>query len=213
MRASRSLPGIGLLLISVGSAVIAGCSNEPAPPPRFKIDPESAAQEAMTLYDKDGDGRLDRKELEASPPLRDLLENLKAADHSHADSLSKEDIAARLEEWRKATATLLTVVATVYLDGKPVEGAAVTFEPETFLGASYHTHRGQTNIAGVAALDPELKGYPGIYVGLYRVRISKMVDGKETLPERYNTHTELGREFANNVRDMRGNGLFSLKSK
>ena len=35
----------------------------------------------------------------------------------------------------------------------------------------------------MANLDTELKDFPGsIYVGLYRVRISKKVNGKETLP-------------------------------
>ena len=62
-------------------------------------------------------------------------------------------------------------------------------------------------------MDPELKDYPGIYVGLYRVRISKKVNGKETLPARYNTETELGREIATNIRDSRGNIMFHLTSK
>ena len=62
-------------------------------------------------------------------------------------------------------------------------------------------------------MNPDLDDYPGIYVGLYRVRISKKVDGKETLPARYNTATELGREIAANIRDNRGNVIFHLTSK
>jgi hypothetical protein len=95
-----------------------------------------------------------------------------------------------------------------------LEGATVTYEPEPFLGSSYHSHQGQTNVAGIAELDPELKEYPGdIYVGLYRVRISKKVNGKETIPARYNTETELGREVATNIHDSRENIIFRLKSK
>ncbi|MGA2257591.1 MAG: hypothetical protein ABSG53_23260, partial [Thermoguttaceae bacterium] len=139
--------------------------------------------------------------------------NLKARSPGHPDSLTAADIAGRLEEWVKAPATLFPGTVTVYLDGKTLEGATVTYEPEPFLGASYHAHQGQTNVAGAAQLDPELKDYPGIYVGLYRVRISKKVDGKETLPPRYNTDTELGREIAANIRDNRGNIMFQLKSK
>ena len=63
-------------------------------------------------------------------------------------------------------------------------------------------------------LDAELKDYPGnIYVGLYKVRISKKVNGRETLPARYNTQTELGREVATQIRDGRANITFRLRSR
>ncbi len=205
--------GVRALLACLGLFAIVGCSNAPTPPPRFQIDPESAAQAAMALYDKNGDGMLDAKELKASPPLRELLENLKRRSPGHPDSLTKADISARLEEWIKAPATLLPGTSLVFLDGKVLEGATVSFEPEPFLGSSYRSHQGQTDASGAAHLDAELKDYPGIYVGLYRVRISKKVDGKESLPARYNTDTELGREVATNVRDSRENVMFRLQSK
>ena len=77
---------------------------------------------------------------------------------------------------------------------KPLEGATVTYEPEPFLGPSYHSHQGQTASNGAAVLNPECEGYPGIYVGLYRVRVSKVVGGKEIIPMRYNVKTVLGSE-------------------
>jgi hypothetical protein len=195
--------------------VIAGCSDEPAPPPRFQLDPQQAAQEAMKLYDKNADGVLDANELKASPPLWDLLQNLKAQSPDHPDTLTAADIAGRLEEWVKSPATILPAMAVVYLDGKPLPKATVTFEPEPFLGPSYHSHQGTTTVgAGIAQLDPELKAAGnGIYVGLYRVRISKKVDGKETLPARYNTETELGVELATGVRNASENTTFRLQSK
>lgn len=210
---SRTLSGTRAFLVCLGLVVIVGCSDEPAPPPRFRIDPESVAQAALTLYDKNGDGMLDAKELKASPPLRELLDNLKTHSPGHPDSLTKADISARLEEWINAPATLLPATATVSLDGKMLDGATVTFEPEAFLGASYHSHQGQTDQNGDAQMDAELKDYPGIYVGLYRVRISKMIAGKETLPARYNKETELGREVATKVRNSRENMTFRLTSK
>jgi hypothetical protein len=36
----------------------------------------------------------------------------------------------------------------------------------------------------------------GLALGLYRIRVSKMVDGKETIPARYNTETTLGQEVS-----------------
>jgi len=202
-----------ILLAAIGWAVTAGCANAPKPPPRFQLDPQQAAQEALTLYDKKGDGTLDLKELEASPPLLDLLRNLQAKSPGHPDSLTTADIAGRLEEWRKDPATLLPGMAMVSLDDKPLQGAIVTYKPEPFLGASFHSHQGQTNAAGMVQLTPEFEGYPGIYVGLYRICISKMVNGKETLPARYNTETELGREVAHDTRGSGTNIVFRLKTK
>ena len=137
----------------------------------------------MKLYDRNGDGTLDAKELSASPPLLELLKNLKARSPDHPDSLTADDISGRLDEWIKSPTILMPGMVMVSLDDKRLDGATVTLEPEPFLGSSYHSHQGETNAAGMANLDPELKDYPlGIYVGLYRVRISKIVDGKEIIP-------------------------------
>ncbi len=211
---NRTSSAIGMLFAWLGLGLIAGCSNEPKAPPRFQIDPQQAAQEAMKLYDKNRDGTLDAKELGASPPLKELLANLKKRTPSHPDSLNAEDISGRLEEWVKDPSTLFPVAVTVYLDDKLLDGATVTYEPEPFLGSSYHSHQGQTDKNGTAVLDPELQGYPGIYVGLYRVRISKKdPSGKETLPKRYNTETELGREVAAKIRNNRESVFFRLTSR
>ena len=39
--------------------------------------------------------------------------------------------------------------------------------------------------------------------GFYRVRISKVVDGKETVPAKYNTETILGHEEADDIPGVR----------
>ena len=107
-----------LLLACLGSAAIAGCSDVPKAPPRFKIDPENAAREAMRLYDQNGDGKLDAKELEASPPLGELLLNLKHQEPARGDCLTAADIQKRLEEWNKNTAIMVPAQFMVFLDGK-----------------------------------------------------------------------------------------------
>jgi hypothetical protein len=210
---NRTSSGVCVLLSFLAPVMLGGCSSEPTPPPRFQLDPQKAAQEALRLYDKNQDGTLDAKELEQSAPLMELLQNLKAANPSHADSLTAADISARLDQWLAAPATLLPAGAVVYLDDKALAGATVVYDPEPFLGPSYRSHQGQTNDAGGVTLDPEFKDFPGIYVGLYRVRISKKVDGKETIPERYNEKSVLGVELATNVRNSRSNGTIRLKSK
>jgi hypothetical protein len=202
-----------MLSACLGLLAIIGCSDEPEPPPRFQLNPQQAAQEAMKLYDTNGDGVLDAKELQASPPLFDLLQNLKAQASGHPDTLTEADIAGRLEEWVKDPTTLVPAIPTVWLDGKPLAGANVTFEPEPFLGPSYHSHQGETNGAGITQLDPDFKDRPGIYVGLYRVRISKLVSGKDIVPARYNTKTELGVELATSVRNGTLNTRFELTNK
>ncbi len=136
----------GRLLACLGLVAIAGCWDQPTPPPRFHVDPQQAAQAAMKLYDTNGDETLDAKELKASPPLGDLLENLKARSPDHPDSLTAADISGRLEEWVKDPTILISGTATVYLDGLPLGGATVTFEPEPFLGPSYRSHQGKRTL-------------------------------------------------------------------
>jgi hypothetical protein len=41
-----------------------------------------------------------------------------------------------------------------------------------------------------------------MHLGLYNVRISKIVGGKETIPSKYNTETTLGQEVANDVPEI-----------
>jgi len=55
-------------------------------------------------------------------------------------------------------------------------------------------------------------GYPGLYLGFYRVRVSKNKGGKELIPAKYNTETELGAEIADDIADC-GMIEFNLLSK
>ena len=47
---------------------------------------------------------------------------------------------------------------------------------------------------GIAMLTIPGVDPPGVACGLYRVEISKLVDGKETIPAIYNTETILGKD-------------------
>lgn len=200
------------VLASLG--MFCGCGG-PSAPPRPKVDPGSAAQAAMAQYDTNKDGKIDAKELEQSPPLVALLATVKQQDPTHGDLLTEEDIARRITAWVKDETTLMDGSTPVTFDGQPLEGATVTLEPESFLGPAYQqTYSGVTDKNGIAAVKGPLEKFPGIYFGLYRVRISKKVDGKEIIPEKYNEKTILGKEMARDAaRERREFLRFDLSSQ
>jgi hypothetical protein len=88
------------------------------------------------------------------------------------------------------------------MDGRPLEGAEVTFEPAPFLGDNIKAAVDVTSPAGFAqpsipADQRPTKDTPaGFQLGLYRVRVSKKVNGQETIPAKYNTETTLGQQIA-----------------
>jgi hypothetical protein len=90
----------------------------------------------------------------------------------------------------------------VQLDGRPLTDAKVLFEPESFLGDQVQAAEGETAAAGTTSVSipkanrPTPDTPPGLQLGFYRVRISKEVGGKETIPARYNSETTLGQEVA-----------------
>ena len=205
----------GLRLGLLGAAWVfwGGCSDAPRAPRMPPLDPAAIAQEAVSRYDANSDGKLDAKELETSPALSALLLTVKKHDAGHADSLTAADIAARVGAWKEGGAVLLGGGTRVTLDGKRLEGALVTWEPEPYLGPTYHPSSGTTNSDGYAAIASALECLPGIYPGLYTVRISKKVEGQETIPACYNEKSTLGREVARDVPDIDRVFIFSLKSK
>jgi hypothetical protein len=105
------------------------------------------------------------------------------------------------------------------LNGQPLTDAIVTLEPEAFLGYEVKAAFGTTSQFGDASPsipkeqrpDPSLPG--GAHFGLYKVRVSKIVNGKESIPTRYNTETTLGQEVSYDDPGMKSNNItFALKS-
>jgi hypothetical protein len=114
---------------------------------------------------------------------------------------------------------LASVRCNVTLDGLPLVGAKVVFEPEPFLGDEIKTAFGTTNHLGDAAptVPPEDRPDPtfpgGVHFGLYRVRVSKEINGRESLPAQYNSQTTLGQEVSYDDPAMNSNSMaFALKS-
>jgi hypothetical protein len=98
------------------------------------------------------------------------------------------------------------------LSGKPLSDADVIFEPEEFMGDSITAATGKTDVDGRVGLKSEYakqNGRRGMSLGFYRVKVSKISDGKETIPAKYSSATTLGRVV---TEDDRVNDLiFKLK--
>ncbi len=182
------------LMIVVSLVVgILGCSDKP---PRLhppSIDASAAGSGAMDKYDKDGDGEVAGDELEAAPSLKAALENL---DTDGDGAVSADEVTARVEAWQESRVGRTTMSCRVTRQGQSLEGAAVTFEPESFLGPEVKAAEGVTDSNGLAVLSIPGADPPGVAPGLYLVRISKEQNGQEMIPPKYNTETVLGQEVS-----------------
>ena len=195
--------------------VFGGCRYQlPAlKPPKF--DPESAAQAALSAYDANVDGKIDKSELESAPSIRFSLDRI---DADGDDAVTAEELSAMIQEkWIDAGGGIMRVGVIVTLNRKPVGGATVTFEPEGFLGDVVHAATGETDADGYAPMSMAQEDMPhenvrsGVAPGLYLVRISKEVNGKELIPAKYNTETTLGIEVATRASYMPGPAQFDLR--
>jgi len=215
MLLQRTCPAV-LFLISLSAS---GCSNTPprlVPP---KVDPAAAGSGAIAEYDKNGNGMIDGAELDRAPALKSDLATI---DTNSDKQISADEIQARIQSWIDSKLALTQLNCTVLLDGKPLEGAAVTFIPEKWLGPALHTATGVTDAQGNARPTMEDQYLPktpngatikGGNCAFYRVEISKKSGDKETIPARYNTETTLGAEVAQGTRALMEGLHFDLKSK
>jgi hypothetical protein len=194
MKHAFKWPWLGLL------AVALGCSNSPSRLVAPTID-SGAGEAAIKQYDTNGDGGISAAELDKTPPLKSALSRL---DKNHDGKLTADEINGRIEQWKETRVALTSVAPTVRLDGKLLTDAQVTLLPEQFLGDAVEQATGKTNDRGIAR--PRISDQPegiGVRLGFYRIQISKTVNGKELVPARYNTQTELGIEIASDIFETR----------
>jgi hypothetical protein len=153
----------------------------------------------MELYDKDGDGSIAAAEFDAVPGIKAAMATI---DTSKDGSAQEEEIVARINAWQNTRYGIMPLGVIFTLDGRPLDGAMVTFEPESFLGDDIKAGVGETTLSGqVMPAVPEdqrpSEDTPeGLALGLYRVRVSKKVNGQETIPAKYNAETTLGQEVS-----------------
>lgn len=197
-------------------SAFSGCGGPDALPlPSY--DPPGSAAKAMELYDTDGDGFVAGEELEKAPGLKAALKNL---DSDGDGKVSEEEVAERLRAWEEMKIGMMPFRCEVSLDGKLVDEATVTFEPDAFLQGRIEAASGITGMTGTA--DPKVPkenrptpdSPPGMQAGIYTVRISKKVNGVEKIPSKYNESTVLGQEVSNSDAAVKaGRARYQLQSK
>jgi len=190
---ARFWPVVAMLLAATG------CSGKPARPAGSGVDPQAAGTKAVADFDANHDGALDDEELKKCPGLRSSLQR---ADTDKDGKLSAEEIAARIQSWLNSGTVVMEAAIAMTLDGQPLAGATVSLDPEPFLGDGFHAAQGSTNKIGQVVFTTSTEfGFPGLYLGFYRVRVTKSDGGKELIPAKYNTETELGCEIADDIAD------------
>ncbi|MDC0935808.1 hypothetical protein OAS39_05945 [Pirellulales bacterium] len=179
-------------LCTFGMLVLASsCGTGVSPPDRPSIDSAAAAAEAIKLFDVNSDRQLDGNELNKSPGLADGKVRI---DANGDGLLSEDEIAQRIESWSNSPRRLVTVPLQFSLKNRLLRGAKVTVEPEPFLKEWLPSVSGETDNTG--SFTPVIsRQLPGMHLGFYRVIVSLESRGKQIIPERYNSQTELGVEF------------------
>jgi hypothetical protein len=215
-----------LLSVRIQSAVagalvailLTSCHRGPAAVHQPSIDPDDAGSQAMEMYDTNRDGQVAGDELAKAPGINAAVARL---DTNGDKGVSADEVAERVRVWQKMGHGLTSFSFKVTLDGSPLAEASVVFEPEEFLGNEIQAAECKTDMFGGGGAtipkekrpDPE-RTPPGMQLGLYTVKISKVIDGKETIPANYNQNSVLGQEVAPDVSAVATNQVvYALTTK
>ena len=213
---ARAMHGLWMRMAAMASTlglvVPTGCGRGPSRIHPPTINATVAGQAAMKEYDRNGDGAVAGDELDKAPSLKAALTILDADSDGR---VTAEEVTARIEAWQASKIGMMSQRCEVLLDGSPLPGALVVYEPEAFLGPNVKPASGVTDDLGVAFLTIAESERPnpsffGIHCGLYLVRITKGDRGQQVLPAGYNIVTTLGAEVAPDARDAETGSVFRL---
>ena len=155
-----------VLLATILFGCIPGCSRAPTRIAAPGWDPAAFADAILAKLDKNGDASLDKSELTVAPGL---AWGSKAIDTDKNGSLSRDELVARFELYKKMRIGVASKQFQVFHNNRPLAGVKLQLVPEFFLDQVIETASGETSADGyldpvVAGLDP-----PGMRVGYYRV--------------------------------------------
>ncbi len=183
---------LGLVMLCCLAATTS-CRRAPSRP---DFNPTQSATDAIAKYDTNGDGKLESSEYAACPGLVIALPRI---DKDSDKTVTADEIAERVRYYIDSSTAVISGSLQVTFKGQPLTDATVIFDPEPFLGPEFQPCNGTTDARGEAFVSRDTAEFPGLYLGFYRVRISKLVAGKELIPAKYNVNTELGFEAANDI--------------
>jgi hypothetical protein len=196
---------------------IAGCNSGPARVNQPSISASAAGDAAIEAYDTDQSGAISGAELDKVPSVKAALAQL---DSNGDGGVSADEVAAMIEHWQAMPLGIMAMGFKLTLDGVPVEDAVVTFEPEAFLGGEVKTAIANTDSFGTGSPTipkenrPEATTPPGVQMGFYKIKVSKLVNGKETIPAKYNESTVLGQLIVPDVPEiMNRRVIYAMTSK
>lgn len=152
-----------------------------------EFDAVAIAAGAISAYDGNSDGEINKSEAKKSPFSIDRW------DEDGSGGISESEIQTRIEKYMEKKTGMLDVTCRVTVNGRPLDGATVEFVPEDFMGGAIQTAEATTDIDGMAmpaipeiiAKDPVLTG---LQPGLYRIQVTH---GDIKLPAKYNDSTTL----------------------
>ena len=130
-------------------------------------DPETAAAEAMELYDGNSDGMLTADELQKSPPLAAAARRI---DRNGDGAVAKDEIQTRMQELEEH-ARYYGLDVHITSKGRALIGAELTLIPEPFMGDGYPTYSGKVAEGGACVLTSDGKQLPGVPAGFYQAKI------------------------------------------
>jgi len=188
------------------------CSSAPSRVEAPDFDPGSAASEAFTLYDGDGDGKIAGEELGQAGSIASGLEFI---DSDGDGDVSQAELEAILTSIADGGVGRTTFSLQVLLDGSPLEGATLTFTPEPFMQDALLPGVGTTDGNGTATVatdptqldDQTLAGT--IQPGFYRLEVTHP---QMNLPAKFNTKSTLGQVISQEA-NREGTVVMRLESQ
>jgi hypothetical protein len=174
----------------------AGCGGGPGAIRPPDVDAGAAADQAIELHDRNGDGQLAKEEWSASPAL---VAAAPLYDKNGDGVMSVEEITDGIAGWEQSGVGARAVPFTILWNGRPLPGATVRLVPAPFFDGALKGASGQSGPRGTGQLNMAAEDRPRnapdiplMQPGLYQVEITHP---SVKIPEKYNSQTTLGIEI------------------